>query len=65
MSMFNQKVGNDPINGVIGGVIFRGRKPDGPKCPQCKSQDTIPIARDMVWDETTYRCNKCDRQFIK
>jgi hypothetical protein len=58
--MFDLPVG-DPVNGVVGG--YPPKK--GPKCDKCGSTDTEAISRDIVWEETTCRCNKCGHVFIK
>jgi len=59
--MFEQPVGDDPVNGVVGGY----QKDNGPKCPKCESRDTKAVWRDAVWEETGCLCNKCGHSFIK
>lgn len=62
MSMFKKKVtGQASSETVIGGYP----KDNGPKCPNCGSRKTVAIWRDMVWDETGCKCEKCGMEFIK
>lgn len=58
---FVKAVGFDPVNGVVGGYPAG----NGPECPKCSSRDTEATHRDMVWEETTCRCNACGHTFIK